>query len=506
MKIIPCLCLMLCFWNVLPAQKIIFSDHRTDESSDINFEIIGKQGNHYLVYKNIRWKHVMGVYDENMKMVSNDRLKFMPEKTFNVDIVAYPEYFFMIYQYQKGNVVHCKAVKMDNNGNVLSEPFHLDTSRIGAFAEKRIYSTVSSEDKNHILVYKMLRKNDQLTLVAKVYDRLMNLTDSSRHILNYNERRDVYGELSIDNAGSFVFAHERMKGNQENVWQLNFFMHPLKQDSLTKVPVPLGEKYIDEVMIKIDNLNKTYLLNSLFCNELKGNITGLFTAGMPWTNVREVATAFNYFPDSVRSKMNNEGQFNSAFNNVYLRNVIMKRDGGFIINLEDFSMRVTGNAFGRSRYDYLYNYPYGGYNDYYYYNPSYYNYYRPFNYRNQTTTHYYYDNILIMSLDPNFKTEWNAMVIKKQGDVETDNFLSFSNIISGGEIHYLYMEPEKRNQVVINNGLSPSGKLKRYGTLKGNVSGYSFMPKLSRQVGANQVILPCLYRGYIAFAKVDFSD
>lgn len=173
--------------------------------------------------------------------------------------------------------------------------------------------------------------------------------------------------------------------------------------------------------------------------------------------------------------------------------------------ISDFSMRVTGNAFGRSRYDYLYNYPYGGFNDYYYYNPSYYNYYRPFYYRNQTTTHYFYDNILIMSLDPNFKVQWNAMVIKKQGDVETDNFLSFSNIISGGEIHYLYMEPEKRNQVVINNGLSPSGKLTRYGTLKGNVSGYSFMPKLSKQVGANQVILPCLYRGYIAFAKVDFS-
>ena len=504
MKIFPWLFMFVLWFNEASSQQIIFSEHRNDESSDINFEIIGRQGNNYLVYKNIRWKHVIGVYDQQMKLVSNERLKFMPDKTFNVDFVTYPDFFYLIYQFQKGNVVHCNMVKMDNDGQALSEPVHLDTSRIGAFADKRIYSIVSSEDKNHILLYKMLRKNNNLTLVAKVYDKSMALSDSSRHLLNFNERRDIYSELSIDNEGTFLFTHERTKGNQENVWQLNLFLHPLKRDTLNKVPVSLGDKFIDEVMIKVDNKNRNYVLNSLFCKEIRGNITGLFTAAMPWNDPSKLSTAFNYFPDSIRARMNNEGQYNTAFNDIYIRNVIMKRDGGFIINLEDFSMRVTGNAFGRSRYDYLYNSPYG-YNDYYYHNPSYYNYYRPFYYRSQTTTHYYYDNILAMSLDKNHQVQWNALMIKKQGDVETDNFLSFSNVVTGGEIHYFFMEAERRNQVVVNNGLSPSGKLSRYGTLKGNSSGYSFMPKLAKQVGPAQIILPCLYRGYIAFALVDFS-
>ncbi len=496
--------LFMFFFQAVFPQNVIFSDHRNDESSDISFEIIGKQGSNYLVYKNIRWKHVIGVYDGSMKTISNDRLKFVPEKTFNVDFISYPDHFYMIYQYQKGNVVHCMAVKMGNDGNPLSEPFHIDTSRIGAFADKRIYTVTASEDKNNILVYKMQRKGDQLSLVPKVYDKEMKLKDSSRHLLDYNERRDIYGELSISNEGTFLFAHERKRGNQDNVFQLNLLLHPAGSDSLRVISVPLGDKFIDEVMIKIDNHNKTYLLNSLFCNSLRGNITGLFTAGMNWDKAGEPATSFNYFPDTIRKKINNEGEYNSAFNNVYLRNVILKRDGGFIINLEDFHMRTTGNAFGRNRYDYLYNYPYG-YSDYYYYNPSYYNYYRPFYHRNMSTTYYYYDNILAISLDKNFAVEWNTLLVKKQGDVETDNFLSFFNIITGGEIHYLFMEAERKNQVVINYGLAGSGRLTRYGTLKGNSSGYGFMPKLSKQVGPSQVILPCMYRGFIAFALVDFS-
>lgn len=48
--------------------------------------------------------------------------------------------------------------------------------------------------------------------------------------------------------------------------------------------------------------------------------------------------------------------------------------------------------------------------------------------------------------------------------------------------------------------------MKRYATLKSYEAGYEFMPKLSKQVGVRQVIMPCIYRGSIAFAKIDFSE
>ncbi|MBK8609053.1 MAG: hypothetical protein IPL84_03700 [Chitinophagaceae bacterium] len=48
-----------------------------------------------------------------MNTVATVKLDLYPERTYNIDFIAYPDHFFMIYQYQKGNILHCMTVKMD---------------------------------------------------------------------------------------------------------------------------------------------------------------------------------------------------------------------------------------------------------------------------------------------------------------------------------------------------------------------------------------------------------
>ncbi|HMI80073.1 MAG TPA: hypothetical protein VK484_14835, partial [Ferruginibacter sp.] len=88
-------------------------------------------------------------------------------------------------------------------------------------------------------------------------------------------------------------------------------------------------------------------------------------------------------------------------------------------------------------------------------------------------------------------------------DDDDDNFLSFSNVTSGGEIHFLF-NIDKKNQIIGDQSIAPDGTVKRNPTLKSQEKGYEFMPRHSKQVGASQVIVPCAYRGYICFAKIDF--
>lgn len=74
----------------------------------------------------------------------------------------------------------------------------------------------------------------------------------------------------------------------------------------------------------------------------------------------------------------------------------------------------------------------------------------------------------------------------------------------GGEINFLYIEKERNTQTISNQSISTYGKLYRYPTLKTRERGYQFMPRLAKQVGARQMIVPCVYRGNLCFAKVDF--
>jgi uncharacterized delta-60 repeat protein len=48
------------------------------------------------------------------------------------------------------------------------------------------------------------------------------------------------------------------------------------------------------------------------------------------------------------------------------------------------------------------------------------------------------------------------------------------------------------------------GKLKRQPTLKNLSRDYDFLPKFGKQVGLRQIILPCMYKNYICFAKLEF--
>ena len=74
---------------------------------------------------------------------------------------------------------------------------------------------------------------------------------------------------------------------------------------------------------------------------------------------------------------------------------------------------------------------------------------------------------------------------------------------SRGEIHFLF-NSDKKNQIISDQSITPDGTVKRNPTLKSEQRGYEFMPALSKQVGANQIIIPCAYRNNICFAKVDF--
>ena len=74
---------------------------------------------------------------------------------------------------------------------------------------------------------------------------------------------------------------------------------------------------------------------------------------------------------------------------------------------------------------------------------------------------------------------------------------------SGSEIHFLFNQ-DKKFQVISDQAISADGTIKRYPTLKSPQKGYEFMPSLSKQVGASQIIIPCAYRNNICFAKIDF--
>jgi hypothetical protein len=496
------------FLLALPAavlcQKVTYSDFEREDNSDINFEVIGKMNGNFLVYKNVRGNHKISIFGDDMKTKEVVKLDFVTSKTFNVDFVIYPSFFYMIYQYQKRNVLYCMAIKMDGEGKKLGEPIQLDTTQISILADNKIYTTVNSEDKQKIMVFKIHKKNEHFNMVTLLFNSDLKLiSNKCRRELDFDEYRDNYANFLVDNEGNFVFTKDSKSGSRDNSNQLQLVIKEPQQDTFAYHQLELDKFYIDEIKLKIDNLNKRYIVNSFYYKKSRGSIEGMYTAVWNKPETKLFAQNFIALGDSLRFEAKTTGQLRFALNDFFIRNVIVKKDGGFLITAEDFSTQTTSNSLNSwNRWDYLNNYYYSPYSSYYY-NP-YSGYYRPFNSFGRQNTRYYYSNILLLSADKTGKIEWHKVIHKEQFDDDNDNFLSFSTMNKGGELHFLFNDDKNRNQIIANQSLSPSGQITRNPTLKSQERGYQFMTRLSKQVGASQLIVPCIYNGHVCFAKIDF--
>jgi hypothetical protein len=258
---------------------------------------------------------------------------------------------------------------------------------------------------------------------------------------------------------------------------------------------------LDEVTVKVDNVNKRYLLNSFYYSHKRGDIDGLYTAVFDKRLNKLLLQNMIQFNDTMRREAKKDGALRVAFDDYFIRNIILKKDGGYILAAEDFSSQSRSNQW--NRLDYLYSYPYMSSYDYYLYSRSPYWYYRGNNNFN-SQTRYYYNNIMIMNVDKDGKLVWTNVVQKEQFDDGDDNLLSYQIMNAGGELHFIFNELERRNQLLADQSINADGKITRYPTLKSLDKGYEFMPKFAKQVSSKQMVVPCIYRNYICFAKIDY--
>jgi hypothetical protein len=486
------------------AQKIVYSTPERDDTRRLNFEIAGKIGGNFLIYKNIRNTSYIAVLDNDMQQIAKVEQEYVPDndRVINVDFFPYGDFCYMIYQYQKRNIVYCFAAKIDGNGKKVGDLMQLDTTQIGFAASNKIYSVLSSEDKNKVMVFKINTKNKRLYMITTLLlDNQLSLLKKSRLQIPMEDRDDDFlGEFQLDNEGDLVFT-KCNRVNSENIGKAAFFIKYSQADSFLVKELNLEKTYLDEIHIKPDNYNKRYFITSFYYKQRRGNTDGYYFYIWDKESRSAIIEDTITFSDELRKEARGNSNTKMAFNDHFIRNIITRRDGGFIIGSEAYYTTSRGSSW--NRWNYLYYSSYMRPMDYYYYSP-YYNYgYSRWN--DNQNVRYQADNIVVMSFDKNGRPEWSNVISKEQFDDQSDDLISYQVMNTGGQLHVLFNNMERRVQLLNDFSITPDGKINRSPTLKNLDKGYEFMPKFAKQVSAKQIIVPCQYRNYICFAKIDYN-
>lgn len=497
--------------SVVQAQKISYSEPDREDVRNLNFEVIGKMNDQFLIYKAYRDNHTITAYDNNMKVKERHSLEFMPDRTIQVDFLSYKDFSYLFYQYQRKSIVYCMAAKLDGNGKITGEPLLLDTTDINYSSSKKLYTVLNSEDKQKIAILKINTKNDKQHVVTiSLFNNELALIRKSSLAVPMEERNAFLNEFVLDNEGDLAFLRPAGTSQNDNITRLDLLVKPVMSDTAKIMNIDLMNLFMDDIRLKVDNVNKHYLVASFFSKSKRGNVDGLFCS--LWDKISGVVVANNntLFSDELRNDAKGDGSVKTAFNDYFLQNIVMRKDGGFAIAAE--SVYTSSRGGQNSRWDYMYG---GGWGSPFYSPYNYYSYANPFNsyyypwgryggFGGFQVTRYFADNIAVMSFDTTAQMQWANVIRKSQYDDNSDNYLGYGTMGTGSEIHFIFNQLEKRAFLLTDHSITADGQIQRSPTFKNLDKGYSFMPRFAKQVSSWQMIIPCEYRNYICFAKVEF--
>lgn len=498
--------LFLLIQHVAGAQQIFYSEPERDDIRSVSFEIAGKTGNNYLVYKAVRNSRNIYVYDAEMQLIAKEEMPFLPDRVINSDIISYKDNCFFIYQYQKKNIVYCMAANLDATGKITGEPIQLDTTEIGFFASNKIYNLISSEDRQRIAIYKINSRNpSDLLLSASVFDAsLQPLSRKTWHIpmANYN---DFLAHFDLDNTGQFVILKANGTAQNDNIKRLTLITADPVKDELLFSEVEIKDVYLDDVHVKVDNVNNNYVIASFFSRQKRGYIEGMYCAIWNRMENRLMNVTTSLFSDELKENARSEGSTKTAFNDFYIQQILMRKTGGYAIVAESvYSNSRNTNSF--NRWDYMNNSPFWSSSNAFMISnsPGWYYPWWGMNPALQPSTRYFADNVAVLSFDSVATMNWANIIHKSQYDDGNDNMLGFGIFKSSANIQFLYNEYERRNLLLSIQAIDTEGEVVRMPTLRNLDKGYEFMPRYAKQTGGKELIIPCLYRNFICFARIVF--
>lgn len=525
-KLILVFALVFYCLHFVQGQNIVYADISKDDVHRMNFEILGKAAHNYLIYKESNDRHRISVYDANMNLLEEVPITILPKRSTLLDISFYttPRQFYLLYQYQEGDIVYLKAATIHPNGHILDEPIVLDTTMIAYKTENKIYSIACSNDNSKLMTFKINKKDRKLyKFTTQLFDENLQPISESRFSLPMGYKGDYVTGHSIANDGSYVFVKYNRQPNG-NIVDAALIVKPVNKDEYTEYALQTNDIFLDDLKLMVDDMNNRYLLSSFFSTQKRGDIDGLYLYAFDKNTNASVFEKTTLFSDELKKQAKGRTNTKNAFNDFFINNIIVHNDGGFTISAEALYNTSNWDRWGYWGGPYwgwgpsigywgtwgpAWGWGWGRWGGYWW--P--YSYYSPFFYRSYWwggawgpywgggSQQFNAGNIAIISFDSEGNRVWDNVIVKSQRENNTDGSISYQVVPSYNNMHYLLNNSGKvselENIIVYNNG-----KISKAHSIQAQNKHIDFMPRYGKQISPSEIIIPYSFKNNIGFAKM----
>lgn len=492
-----CLGLILVLLSFAPGfgQQVIYSNYERFDLRNGDYSVVGKIGGRSYTYRSSSEGYFLDAWDDSMHRLATIVLDFFPSKIYETKFIAYNDRIIILYQGSVRGKITQYAARLDAGGRLQGEPLILADAKTGIFGPSGNYfSAAISEDKRHIMVYsdgtggqtvrvKHTLLNDELKIVARGETTWQAENDAS-----------LRAGL-LDNNGNFylpVFTTTGTRSYADGIWLLNIPNGHRPQRKT--IELPLNSKYASGMYFRLDNQSNKLYGAGFYSERKAGNFDGILFArfdisegslSLPQVNPSDSLStpSLRRIPLDEKLRIAVGGRSSrSAFNDFQTRQLIIRNDGGFVLVAEDYYMSVRAGGVG----------PYGYYTSYY----------SPF-VGAQNIREFHYGDILALSYNTEGQREWNSIIRKEQYSQEDAGvFSSYTFLNTGGALGFLYNNYDTRRSRITLGVINPDGQIDTHHLDAGGAADPDWLPRAGKQVSARELIVPCLRKRQICFAKI----
>lgn len=464
------------------AQKIMYTDYAPYDVRNSNLSIVGKINGILYTFRSYGKEYFLDAYNENMDKTATVVLDFFPEKIYNVRFIPFADKMMVLYQSQEGTRITQYAAMLNDKGLLQKNPLKVEEKRTSFFGtnDKEFFASAVSDNREHIMVYSANNKNKTLDFTGYWIDA--NTMKVSKKIKYKYKANDIIANNDglMSDSGTFYLPVYTIIGNRNFSDEYSILSIHKSESVFKKARIDVATNYLEYPFQKLDNKNGKIHFASFFSTQRNGNNEGVAAATYDMNSHSFSATNFLPFDDEMRGEASPKKRAR-ALNEFKINQLVIKNEGGFVVAAEEQYITTQSNFMpGIGFYSF---------------------YYMPL--MNQSVREYHYNDVLLLSYDANFKKEWHKFLRKEQYSQEDGGmFSSYSIMNTGGGLGFLFNDFNSKRSRIQLSSVSADGTINIGYLDAGNTDDPDWLPRLGKQVDAREIVVPCLRKKQLCFAKI----
>lgn len=456
----------------------------------IGFDILGKtKSNDVLIYKKFRFQDQVQVYDKAMQLKRNKDVTLQIDNYETVEITKLHDELFQFYTVKENKMLKLYYQRYNLDLDKKGEAKILDSTSLRLGENYSDFRILKSKNENYALFYKYEYSGGR---IDKLISGVVSSEGAASAVNTINLPDDgfspnlVHVEMADAGTPVFLFQDGNFNCNKAGDKVHYLFVMPQSSNQFARTEIKQANdsigSCIKELNFAINNATAQIMAIGIIGDDSKDIMTGYTFMNINLSAGNMILNNTYHFSADVIKDFATMNDKNAKNTPVYqVTTIIPRNDGGALLAAEFYEKTIEN--YETTNYD-----PYYGYRT-----------------ATRQIEYFEYRDILLFSLDPNGKTDWQNIVRKKQLSKEDKGVNSSFTVANCKQnLYIIFNEDISQNSNVLQYQVSFDGTLDRKSLFNPSQQEVELRVTSAKQISFNELIIPSIYKRNIAFVKVVF--